>query len=189
MLQILYTLGKTLYDEERGVEYPPLKCMNNDVYADAIKNKSAKECIFAINATAQLNSDIAYSFRRSLVERRFDLLINYTEAKNGLLLDNNDYSDALKNDEHNKVYFYESPFVETQLLISETADLVYEKSSQTGTIKISEQGSNRKDRYTSASYGNFFLDKLEIDLIGKSKHVEFDPSKFIMSTQPTIRRR
>lgn len=188
-LQILYTLGKTLYDEERGVEYPPLKCMNNDVYADAIKNKSAKECIFAINATAQLNSDIAYSFRRSLVERRFDLLINYTEAKNGLLLDNSDYSDALKNDDHNKVYFYESPFVETQLLISETADLVYEKSSQTGAIKISEQGSNRKDRYTSTSYGNFLLDKLEIDLIGKSKHVDFDPSKFIMSMSPTLRRR
>lgn len=187
-LQILYTLGKTLYDEERGVEYPPLKCMNNDVYADAIKNKAAKECIFAINATAQLNSDIAYSFRRSLVERRFDLLINYTEAKNSLLLDNSDYNNALKNDDHNQVYFYEKPFVETQLLISETADLVYEKSSQTGAIKISEQGSNRKDRYTSASYGNYLMDKLEIDLFGKKKHVNFDPSKFILSKKPVTKR-
>ena len=188
-MQILYTLGKTLYDEERGVEYPPLKCMNNDVYADAIKNKAAKECIFAINATAQLNSDIAYSFRRSLAERKIDLLINYTEAKNGLLIENNEYSEALKTDDHNKIFFYESPFIETQLLISETADLVYEKSSQTGVIKISEQGSNRKDRYTSASYGNYLLDKLEIDLYGRKKHVDFDPSKFIMSTPPTLRRR
>lgn len=32
-LQILYTLQKVLYDEERGVEYSPLKCMNNEDYA------------------------------------------------------------------------------------------------------------------------------------------------------------
>ena len=59
-LQVIYSLGKVMYDEERGIEYAPLKCMNNDTYADAVKNPNAKEVIYAINATAQMNSDIAY---------------------------------------------------------------------------------------------------------------------------------
>lgn len=187
-LQVLYSLGKTLYDEERGVEYAPLKCMNNDVYADAIKNKSAKECIFAINATQQLNSDIAYSFRRALVEKKIDLLINYNVAKNDLLANIKEYNTAYLDGDTNATYFYEKPFIETQLLISETSELVYEKAQQTGIIKISEVGANRKDRYTSASYGNYLIDKLEIDLFGKKKKMDFDPSKFVMSKQPSVRK-
>lgn len=187
-LQVLYSLGKTLYDEERGVEYAPLKCMNNDVYADAIKNKSAKECIFAINATQQLNSDIAYSFRRALVEKKIDLLINYNVAKNDLLANIKEYNTAYLDGDTNTTYFYEKPFIETQLLISETSELVYEKAQQTGIIKISEVGANRKDRYTSASYGNYLIDKLEIDLFGKKKKMDFDPSQFIMSKQPSVRK-
>ena len=29
--QVLYSLGKTLYDENRGKEYSPLKCLNNEI--------------------------------------------------------------------------------------------------------------------------------------------------------------
>lgn len=175
-IQILYNLGKTLYDEERGKEYTPLKCMNNDAYADAVKTKSAKECIFAINATQQLNSDIAYAFRRALVEGKISLLINYNSARNDLLVDLKEYNDAIIDGNADITGFYEKPFIETQLLISETSELVYEKAAQTGVIKISEVGSNRKDRYTSVSYGNYFIDKLEIDLFGNSKKSNSDYS-------------
>lgn len=185
-LQILYNLGKTMYDEARGIEYSPLKCMNNSTYADAIKNKTAKECIFAINATQQLNSDIAYSFRRGLIENKIDLLINYSDAKEKILIENKDYMVAFQNEEDTS--YFELPFIETQLLINECAELVYEKAAQTGVIKISEKGSNRKDRYSSCSYGNYFIDQLEIDLFGKKRSIDFDPSKFIMAKQPTIRR-
>lgn len=188
--QILYSLGKTLFNENRREEYSPLKCMNNDVYADVVKNKSAKECIFAINATQQLNSDIAYSFRRALIEKKIDLLINYTSAKNDLLPDIKRYDTAMINGDSNVMTFYEKPFVETQLLISETAELVYEKAQQTGVIKISEQGSNRKDRYTSCSYGNYLIDKLEIDFLSKEKHKSFDPSRLAsMCRKPQLYKR
>lgn len=185
-LQILYNLGKTLYDEERGVEYPPLKCMNNDVYAEAIKNKSAKECIFAINATQQLNSDIAYSFRRALTEKRINLLVPYSDAKNELLTNIKEYSSALVEGDSNKIADFELPFMETQLLISETAELVYEKAQQTGLIKISEVGANRKDRYTSASYGNYLIDKLEVDLFGSRKKQSNHSSLLSMARKPSI---
>ena len=52
-------LAKVMYDEERGVEYPPLLCMNDDTVASRIKIEGAKPCIFVINATQKLNSDIA----------------------------------------------------------------------------------------------------------------------------------
>src|SRR5690606_9225121 len=161
-VQIIYNLGKVLYDEERGLEYAPLKCMNNDDYANAVKNPNAKEVIYAINATQQLNSNIAYSFRRSLIEKKIDLLINYNTAKEEILSENKDYINEIDLDEQ---MLYELPFLETQLMISECVDLLYEKAQQTGLIKIYEQGTNRKDRYTSCSYGNYFIDQLELDLL------------------------
>lgn len=185
-LQVLYSLGKTLYNEARGQEYSPLKCMNNDVYADAIKNKSAKECIFAINATQQLNSDIAYSFRRALVEKKIDLLENYNVAKNDLLTNIKEYNTACIDGDSNKIADFELPFIETQLLISETAELVYEKAQQTGVIKISEVGANRKDRYTSASYGNYLVDKLEIDFFGAKKINTNHSTLLSMARKPSI---
>lgn len=169
-LQILYTLGKTLYDEERGVEYPPLKCMNNDTYADVVKNPNAPAVIYAINATQQLNSEIAYSFRRSLMEHRSEFLVNYNIAKESILSENEDYINEFNIEVQLE---YERPFLETQAMISECAELLYEKSPQTGVIKIYEQGGNRKDRYTSCSYASHFFDHLEIDMLSVSSDFEF----------------
>ena len=169
-LQVLYALGKTLYDEERGIEYSPLACMNNETYAATVKNPNAPAVIFAINASQQLNSDIAYSFRRSLLERRAEFLINYNLAKETILNENEDY----KNEFNIEVQFeYERPFLETQSMISECAELLYEKSPQTGAVKIYEQGGNRKDRYTSCSYGGYFFDQLELDLLADGEEFEF----------------
>lgn len=169
-LQVLYALGKTLYDEERGVEYQPIKCMNNDTYADVVKNPNAPSVIFAINATQQLNSDIAYSFRRSLIEHRMELLVNYNTAKEEILNENKDYIDQFDIDLQLE---FEKPFLETQAMISECAELLYEKSPQTGVVKIYEQGNNRKDRYTSCSYGSYFFDQLELDLLGNDSDFDF----------------
>lgn len=168
--QIIFSLGKVLYDEERGIEYPPLKCMNNDSYANAVKNPNARECIFAINATQQLNSDIAYSFRKALMEKRIDLLLNYSMAVEEILSENADYKNCV---DLNEQMEFENPFLETQAMIGECAELLYEKSPQTGIVKIYEQGTNRKDRYTSCSYGSYFLDQLELDLLGSDSDYDY----------------
>lgn len=169
-ITILYALSKVMYDEERGIEYAPLKCMNNETYANAIKNVNAKEAIYAINATAQLNSDIAYSFRGALMEHKIDLLISHNQALEEILPKISEYSSDYDLESQ---LFYEKPFLETQALISETADLMYEKMQQTNLIKIFEQGNNRKDRYTSASYGNYFIDQLELDLLSDTSDYDY----------------
>lgn len=168
-IQILYSLQKVLYDEERGVEYQPLKCMNNSEYAKVCQNPNAKECIFVINATSQLNSDIAINFRKILVENKIDFLINYSTAKEEILSQFKEYVES--NDPNEQVRF-EMPFLNTQLMINECAELQYEKLS-TGVIRIKKQGLNKKDRYTSVSYGSYFIDQLEKDLIGNSFNYDY----------------
>lgn len=169
-LQVLYTLEKVLYDEERGVEYSPLCCMNNEDYAKVCIDPSAKKCIYAINATQTLNSDIAISFRKNLVENKIDFLVNFNTAKEEILQNNKDYIEEI--DVEKQVEF-ERPFLETQAMISECAELQYEKMPQTGVIKIQEKGKNRKDRYTSCSYGSYFIDQLELDMLGSSSDYDY----------------
>ena len=169
-LQVVYTLQKVLYDEERGVEYAPLKCMNNDEYSKVCSDPSAKPCIFVINATQNLNSDIAIAFRKNLTEGKIDFLVNFNTAQEDILFTNQDYiNNALTDNQID----YERPFLETQALINECAELQYEKMPQTGVIKIHEQGKNRKDRYTAASYGSYFFDQLELDMLSSSSDYEF----------------
>lgn len=169
-LQIVYSLQKVLYDEERGVEYSPLKVMNNDDYAKSCPDPNAKACIYVINATQTLNSDIAIAFRKNLTEGRIDLLVNFNIALEEILSNNTDYLGAYDGERQAE---FERPFLETQALISECAELQYEKLPQTGIIKIHEQGKNRKDRYTSCSYGSYFLDQLELDMLGSSSDYDY----------------
>lgn len=168
--QIVYSLQKILYDEERDIEYPPLKCMNNEDYSKVCQDPHAKECIYVINATQTLNSEIAIAFRKNLVENRIDFLVNYNTAKEEILNNYKEYTETLDLDVQIE---FEKPFLETQVMISECAELQYEKMPQTGTIKVYEQGSNKKDRYTSASYGSYFIDKLELDLLQNSSDYDF----------------
>ena len=164
-------LAKVMYDEERGVEYSPLSCMNDDAVANRIKIEGALPCIFVVNATQKLNSDIALDFRRVLDSNKIDLLITFEQASEEFLPNVKEYVNALDGATQG---FYESPFLETQALISETTDLVYEKKEQTGAIVIHEPTStSRKDRYTSVSYGSYFASLLEKDLISKSDDYEF----------------
>lgn len=169
-LQVLYALEKVLYDEERGIEYSPLCCMNNEDYAKVCIDPGAKKCIYAINATQTLNSDIAISFRKNLVENKIDFLVNFNTAKEEILQNNKEYIEEI--DVEKQVEF-ERPFLETQAMISECAELQYEKMPQTGVIKIQEKGKNRKDRYTSCSYGSYFIDQLELDMLGSSSDYDY----------------
>ena len=168
--QIVYSLQKVLYDEERGVEYSPLKCMNNDEYAKTCSDPNAKACIFVINATQNINSDIAIAFRKNLTENRIDFLVNYNIAKEEILSSNSEYVNSIDDD---RLIDFERPFLETQAMINECAELQYEKMPQTGIIKIHEQGKNRKDRYTSCSYGSYFFDQLELDLLSTSSDYDY----------------
>lgn len=169
-ITVLDLLSHVMYDEERGKEYSPLACMNDDEYKKRVQINGAKECIFTINASQKLNSDIAMEFKQALEEQKIDLPVSFEKAKEDILPNIKEYLVA---EDGLTQFFYESPYLETQELISETTSLVYERKEQTGLIVVHEQGNNRKDRYTSVSYGNHFVVYLEKDLLDNLQEYEY----------------
>lgn len=173
-ISIYDKLAKVMYDDERDVEYAPLCCMNDDNIANRVKSVDANPVIFVISASQKLNSDIALSFKNVLTSGMIDLLVSYNTASEEILPNIPGYQKAVAESIDSQLFF-EKPYFETQELISETINLSYERKEQTGAIIISEQGSNRKDRYSSLSYGNYFASLLEQDLLSEDDNYNFVP--------------
>lgn len=176
-LSIADNLARVLYDDERGVEYKPLKVMNDDAIANRVQNPNAEPKIFAIAATAKLNSDIAVNFKSMLLEHRVDFLVSKDEGIEEIKKYVQHYQDL---DAENQL-FYERPYLETMLTINETINLVYDKAPSTGLIRISEVGRNTKDRYTSVSYGCYFVSQLARDLLSNSGEADFTNAQSCVS--------
>ena len=164
-------LAKILYDEDRDCEYPAWKCMNDQVIAKRVNVVGAIENVFAVNASAKLNNDIAVSIRNILDGKMIDLLVNFDAAKD--LLENN-ITEYISSIDPEVRAFYERPYLETQALINEMISLEYIRNEQTGVITLFETGSNTKDRYVSLAYGSHFIGLLEQDLLSNDSDYDFD---------------
>lgn len=155
-------LAKVLYDEERDCEYPAWKCINDADVANRVNVVDAIENVFVINASKRLNHIIAESLSGILKSNMIDLLINLDEAKDILESNVPEYTSTMNPEVQG---FYERPYLETQALINEMMSLEYTRDEQTGIITLFETGSNTKDRYTSLSYGSYFISLLEQELL------------------------
>lgn len=164
------SLAKVLFDEERNVEYKPWKCMNDEKVANRIQIAGAEENVYVIKAQLQTNSEIAVEMKTALNAGMIDLLISNTEAVDELPTFVPDYPTMSVDDQ----LWFEGPYLETVALINEMIALEYETGDQTGLIKIMNN-TDRKDRYTSVSYGNYFAQMLEHDLLSDSFGHEFVP--------------
>lgn len=162
-------MARVLYDDERGVEYKPLKVMNDETIANRVVSPNAEPKIFVIAASAKLNSDIAVNFKAMLMEHKVDLLVDKNSGISEMRKFVPEY-DELSAEEQ---LYYERPYLETMLAVNEMINLVYEKMQATGLIRISEVGKNTKDRYTSISYGCYFVSQLARDLLNDTDEYDF----------------
>ena len=163
-------LAKVLFDEERNVEYKPWRCMNDDKVANRIQIAGAEENVYIIKAQAETNSAIAEAMRTALNSNMIDLLISNIEAIDEIANFIPEYASA----DVETQLFFERPYLETAALINEMINLEYERGEQTGLIRIINNN-DRKDRYTSVSYGNYFANMLEHDLLSDSSQYEYTP--------------
>jgi len=163
-------LARPTYDESSQTEMPAFKCMNDENTANRVRVEGAMEVLFAVNASSRINSEIAQVTRREFVEHRMHLLAQYDVAVDDILPKVKGYADAIDLDTQ---MFYEGPFIETRALINEMISLTYDRMPDTGIIRISEQGNNTKDRYTSVSYGVYFASLLEHDFLSTSSQYEY----------------
>lgn len=166
-------LTETQYDAERGREYEPLSCINDERLAERCVYSNAPKVIYSIRATPQMNSEIAVALKDAFRRNKIKLLIHENEAKE--ILEKTKGYDKLP--EESK-YEFLMPYIHTTQLITEMMNLEGE-ITEAGLIKLREQGSGRKDRYSSLAYLNYIASELERKNKQKKKH-EFDPSQLFL---------
>lgn len=160
-------------DPDRGVEYDPWLVMmhpeiDQKLYDELIERAIAKEgleVIFPILATAQLNNDIAVAFRDRLQKRNWNFLVPPIEADEYLTKKEKNYLKDV--DGINQRVRLLHPYAQTTEFINECISL--EANISGGKIQLKEREGKRKDRYTSVSYGNYYITFLDRDLIKDNK--------------------
>lgn len=153
---------KVLYDEERDVEYPAWCSMNDEKMESRAFDKSALPIIYSIKATKQINHEMAMLLKSSFEKKKIKLLINDIQGKE-YLIEKQDYMKKSPTDKVNML----KPYTQTTLLVNEMVNLEY--AAEGGYVSVKEVGRNRKDRYSSLGYANYYARILELKLKKKRK--------------------
>lgn len=182
-IAIFERLAVITKDEERGLEYDAFTVYEHKSLSksliEELKEKTlainAKPIVYPIMAGARDNNDIAVNFRDKLQRGMCSFLIDENDGEDYLTKKNKDFA---RNQDINLKVWYLHPYRQFSEMINETINLEYSMSG--GNIKLETVGSSRKDRYTSCSYGGWFISLLEQDLL-KEKKSE-DLSSYFVST-------
>lgn len=153
------SLVQNLYDKERYIEYEAFTSMNDDEMASRCQVQDAPKRIYTMKAYAQINSECAISFRDNLRKGKIKLLVNENSCKE--ILGGLKGFDSLTGEEQAK---FMHPYMQVSALISEMVNLEADINTQTSQVKLKEQGGQRKDRWSSVSYGNYLANILEKEL-------------------------
>lgn len=172
-------LARPLYDPDRGVEYKPLRCMNDSVIAARVNNPLAEECIFAISASNKLNAEMIMVFKAMLMEKTIEFLIPRDDGVEELRRFIPGYT---KLTDAELKFRYEQPYLETMLMVSEIATLQYDRAPSTGLIRVFEQGNNTKDRWSSVEMGTYFASQLARDMLNDEDGLTIEAAPSLVST-------
>lgn len=158
-ISVLDELGEITVDTERGETYPPLKAMNEDRYMERCGYPNAQKCIYCIAGNQKLNHEIATQLKTSFQNKTIKLLKNQMEAEDFI----EGFATMTPQQQADKLL----PYIQTSLMQNEIICLEYEVKQS--YIRVYETGRNRKDRYSSLSYGNYFIRLQEKKLQKRSK--------------------
>lgn len=162
------SLAKTQYDSDRDVEYPPFIAFNNDKMSSRSLNKNGIPCIFSMKVVqAEVNHQICTGLKNDLQKKKIKLLMNDIEAKS-YLMDKHNFH--LKAPEEQAMML--RSYVQTSALVNELVNLEWKVSG--GFFKVYETGRNRKDRYSSLGYANYYAKILE-EKLKKPKRTGYLP--------------
>lgn len=165
MFERLATVTK---DDERGLEYDAFTVFEHKTLdkklIDELKEKTfaskAKPVIYPISGTAKLNNDIAVSFKDKLQRGMISMLTDENDGEDYLTKKNKDFSTTM--DITTRAWFLH-PYCQISELVNECINLEFEVVG--GNIKLTTTGSKRKDRYSSCSYGCYFISLFDETLL------------------------
>lgn len=160
-MAVLENLIKDLVNPTTGETYEGLSCMNDSEIASRYRGSaySPRKCIYAINGSSTNNNMYAIKFRDALMRGKIQFPITEQQF-NDDMSKNKEFLDLPENIK----FMIRMPYIQTTLTVNEILNLKCE--SKNNLIVIKESSTNRKDRYSSLSYGNAFVDYLE----DKKKH-------------------
>lgn len=173
---VLDNLVKDLVDDKTGEVYEGLSCMNDTEIASRYKGKNPTppKAIFTVVGSPRFNSECAFGLRDCIRRGKVNLLCpeNLFEEKiSGIK--------AYKELTPEQKMELKMPYIQTSLLISELIKLEY--TTLGSEIRIKEQGTERKDRYSALTYGNYFATYLERNKTNKPK---VENNKLIFDMRP-----
>lgn len=171
---------KNQLDPETGEIYPALSCCNNKDMEERCKVKGANKVVWCIKANQSFNNEMCTMLRAGFKNGKINLLVSEFEAEEILKERIKGYSKMSLVEQTNK----KMPYIQTTLLIYELIKL--NSKIEGSNVKIKEQSGERKDRYSSLGYSYMVARQIEVDY--KPRNNSFDPSKFVMSKQPSVRK-
>lgn len=145
-------LNQPSVDPERGTEYDPWTCINNEEWANRCVYPDGKPIVYVILGSSQLNSSIAATFKDTLRKGKIKFPIPEEEANDTL----EKYQGYKHLEKHDKLLL-KLPYIQTTLMTTEILGLENENEGKSEVIKIKESRSARKDRYSSISYLDYFV--------------------------------
>lgn len=170
--------ARILYDEDRDVEYPAWTAMNNEDMRNRALDRNALPVIYSIKVVkADVNHEIAMGLRNALEKKMIELLIDEMSGRDYLI-----EKMGLLNKSPEEQALLLKPYVQTTILVNELVNLEHEIKG--GYVRVFETGRNRKDRYSSLAYCNYFANILQKNL--KKKRTPSDPSKFQLIRRANI---
>lgn len=175
------SMAKVLYDEERDVEYSPIRVFNNETLEARCKNSNAVPIMWAFIGGTETNHQMHTTMKGALVDGKYKMLVSSYESSE-YLDGKKEYDKASAED---KVR-YELPYIYSDLTLNEMINLNKEYVSVT-KIKLTEPSTGTKDKYIASAMGNLFVqDELEVKLSKKTTNVNV--SQLFQFTAPRIRK-
>lgn len=151
-------LARDMADPETGEIYPALSCCNSQEMAARCTVIGAKRVIWAIKASQNFNSDVAFLLREGFNSGRIRLLLDGDMDNDALIKKLPKYK-TLTDIERERL---KMSYVNTTLLIDELTKLEHE--SVGGKVRVHERSGMRKDRYSSLAYNFYVATQLETKL-------------------------
>lgn len=172
--------GLSIYDEavritvdnERGTEYPAWNAMNNASMSErSVFDKSAVKVIYSIKVAganaAETNHHMATYTKSCIQNKTLHLMQTETDGMKFI----NEFAKKRKDIDENDIDRFRSQFILATMLITELVNLELVISQW---IKLKEPHGTRKDKYSSLSYGLYYIKKLEADLSKGSKKIDVE---------------
>jgi len=163
------SLSAPYYHEQLDKQLPAFTIMDIPEIEQKIKDEfkqrtlgiNALPVIYPISGNPTLNTDIHVEFRSSLQKKLWSFLVDIDEAESFLLQTQKEFFSA--EDSFMQAYLLH-PYLETSMFINETVNLSWEMQKANQNIKLDE-GSGRKDRYSSVSMANYLACILDKNLL------------------------